>query len=484
MADDSNQELRIHIVSDADVKGFKDASAASSKLKIDTSDLSDETKRQLGLLPQLKNDLEKSGEAAAEAGLSHRELHKVFLDIGNVSAPGAGRAIGELAYGPVGAALALVGAFELLRKNIEDVEKQEDEINEHELTEHQKSIDDLQQSWINTKKALGDYFAALDTAGTEKDPTKKELENIRAITDAKLEAAKKEIEALGKIEIARLRANGASKEQIEDAQERQNLALAKIDSQKEYADGAGGLLAEQKTRAAQDARLKREANEAIVAAQKAKADAEENTTRLNNANEALDPTKPAGKALVKKREDAAAALESAYAIPETVSGMGVGPDIDNSEFRKKAIAEAEAAIASVAKETENLSGLQKQYLEKVGPLAEVEKRTQVKAESSKNVSVTNEARLRELPGEIEQAQKVQEAKDSGAAIVNKINERDAATGQTLGEMGVHAQLNQSQIIEIARRLISGQMTHAEEISRLKQLMAQADARTAALAHSH
>ncbi|MEI6196445.1 MAG: hypothetical protein WCS42_19165 [Verrucomicrobiota bacterium] len=58
----------------------------------------------------------------------------------------------------------------------------------------------------------------------------------------------------------------------------------------------------------------------------------------------------------------------------------------------------------------------------------------------------------------------------GRALANKLNERDKATGQTLAEMGSAAHLNQSQIIEIARRLINGQISHAQEIAGLKALM--------------
>ena len=61
----------------------------------------------------------------------------------------------------------------------------------------------------------------------------------------------------------------------------------------------------------------------------------------------------------------------------------------------------------------------------------------------------------------------------GRALANKLNERDKQTGQTLAEMGTAAHLNQSQIIEIARQLLSGQMTHALEIAGLKALMRNA-----------
>ena len=100
---DNSQDLRIHIISDADTKGFTQSTAATKTLKVDTSDLSDETKRQLGLLPQHEEALKKippeaTGKGIKEISLKGREMREIFSKL-NEMIPGLGlamRGLGEV----------------------------------------------------------------------------------------------------------------------------------------------------------------------------------------------------------------------------------------------------------------------------------------------------------------------------------------------------------------------------------------------------
>jgi hypothetical protein len=471
----AEQEFRIHIVSDADNTGFKSAGASSAELRAQLVRLEEEQRlanvqglSAVGLDEEIAKTKSKLAAAiksevvpAVELEtLSHRETRKVLNEIGNVVAPGAGRALGELAFGPVGAALALTAAFEYLRKKIEDVEKQEEELNQEQLTEHQKSIDDLKQAWVDTKKALGDYYAEMNTAGTEKDPTKKQLENIKAVTDAQLESSKKIIEALGKQEIAWLRAHGGTEQQIAAAEERMRMAEAKIDSQKEFADGVGGLQQEQKMRSAQDYELQRKAIEAVELAGRAKEENKKNADELAFANEALDPSKAAGKALAKKQQDAADLMAAAQGMrggKETVGtdDQGGSVVIDHDAIKAKAIADAQVAVDAANAEFNRLVARQAQLSAKVFPLQEQEKETGIRAAEATGESETNRGRLRELPGEIQQAQRVQSVTDTGESAVEVVNTHGGKTNASLGELAAVLKLTEQQKLNI----ISGILNH-------------------------
>ena len=471
----AEQEFRIHIVSDADNTGFKSAGDSSVELRARLAALNEEQRlanvqgiSAVGLDEEIAKVKSKLAQAiksevvpAVELEtLSHRETRKVLNEIGNVVAPGAGRALGELAFGPVGAALALATAFEFLRKKIEDVEKQEEELNQEQLTEHQKNVDALKQAWLDTQKALGDYYAEMATAGTEKDPTKKQLENIKAITDAQLESSKKIIESLGKQEVAWLRANGGTPEQIAAAEERTRLAEAKIDSKKEFADGVGGLRLEQQQRSNQDSELQRRAIEAVQEAGKAKEENKKNIEALAFTNESLDPTKPAGKALAKKQQDAADAMAAAQGLrggKETVAtdDQGGSVVIDYDAIKAKAVAAAQVAVDEANAEVARLTSRQQQLESKVFQLEENERITAANATNATGQSVTNRGRLRELPGEIEQAGRVQAVKDTGESAVEVVNTHGGRTNASLGELAAVLKLTEQQKLN----LISGILNH-------------------------
>jgi hypothetical protein len=225
-----DQEFKIIITGDASsgIAAARQAGDATKKLKVDTSDLSDEWKRANGVLPPLEENLKKNGKAAEESGLSHRELRRVLSDIGNVAAPGAGRALGELAFGPVGAALALVSAFEMLRKKLDEVDKEFENLNAEQLEEHRKSVEEVWTAWDTAKQELLKYDEAVKQAGKEKDGSAERLKMIQTISAAQTEANLKEFDERQKVYLLVLKTRGASAEQIAAAKEQGRAARDQI----------------------------------------------------------------------------------------------------------------------------------------------------------------------------------------------------------------------------------------------------------------
>jgi hypothetical protein len=143
-----------------DHAGLQPASAAVKSLKVDASDLSDETKRLLGLLPQLTSSLQAVDQAA-------------------------------------------------------------DDLNHQDFNAHRAAIQNVQAAWVNARLELLQYAAAVANAGQDKDPAATRLRQIQEISAAQTGAYVQELEALQKIQIAWLKAHPAqfSPDEIASAQE-------------------------------------------------------------------------------------------------------------------------------------------------------------------------------------------------------------------------------------------------------------------------
>jgi hypothetical protein len=482
MADDNSQNLQIHIISDADTKGFKEASAAGNKLKIDTSDLSDETKRQLGLLPQLEDGLKKGGKAAEETGLSHRELKRVLLDIGNVAAPGAGRALMELAMGPVGIGLALVSVYEMLKKTLEDDEAAADKLAELMAKPENGGIMAVKEAWDKAAESLGKYHAAMATAGEDNDPVATQIKRAKELADAQVEASKKIVSALGEQTVARLRENGATKEQIATAEANIKSQLAALDQLKEHATGSGALQSELTQRKSQSGKLDQAALDADAHNKAVGLKFTQDQATLESARDALGmgkegPNSEAAKALKKKQEDAAAKLEAAQNIPDTTVSVAGGSAVvvDNSAMKQKAIEEAQgevekanAEVAARKKEVAQLEASEAQRAKEKELADEAAKR-------AKEASEKNQARLRELPEEIDQAHKVETTKDHAQSVIDVLNTHGGKSNAALGEVATAIGLTEQQRLNIAERILKHQMTIQQAWAGLEQRLAQLEA---------
>ncbi len=175
-------------------------------------------------LGKLDDGLKLNKHETEEAGLSHHELRKVLTHIGNVVAPGCGRALAELALGPVGAALALVAVYEKVKEKIEEIDKAWEELSSKELESHTQAVEKWKQAWADAAVAAAAYNTAMSTAAMDKDPAGTELKNLQTITAARNKAHDERMEQLKKEEIAYLKAHGASPEQIAQVEESQRIS--------------------------------------------------------------------------------------------------------------------------------------------------------------------------------------------------------------------------------------------------------------------
>ena len=111
MPDES--EFRIRIISDADTSGFKSAAGAAKSLHIESSDLNDETKRQLGLIPPLEKETQNLADAGGSATKSMLGMRQVSQELNRII-PGLGLAFRGLN--------ATMGPFIVLALAIEAVQ--------------------------------------------------------------------------------------------------------------------------------------------------------------------------------------------------------------------------------------------------------------------------------------------------------------------------------------------------------------------------
>jgi hypothetical protein len=443
----ADQEFRIRIISEADNSGVKSATAAHEDLKGETGRLTDATK--------------ESAKSAEHDVLARQEQKRILLDIGNVVAPGAGQALMELAIGPVGVALALVGAYEMLKKTLEDNEAELDKVAEAAAKPQTGGIEAIRAAWENAAKATGAYYAAMQTAGQDNDPVATEIKRAKELADAQTATSKSIISDLGQQTIARLRDLGATEAQIDAAKRQTQAQLDALDKAHEHAVGSDALKKEQAERLAQNDKLQREANQAI--ADQHKAEAEYNKKygpggTLPKVQDQLDPSTEAGKTLKKRLDEANSKLMSAQNMPDVVSGMGVGPDIDNRETKRLAIEEAQSELEKAQAEA---TALRKEYdqLKRDFPMAESAKAAADKrAANATSASENNQARLRQLPDEIGQAQTVESTKDHAQSVIDVLHSTSRQFNTTFGQFASAVGLTEQQKLNIVERILNHAMT--------------------------
>jgi len=394
-----------------------------------------------------------------------------------VAAPGAGRALMELAMGPVGAGLALVAVYEMLKKSLEDDEAEMDKIAEAASKPETGGIKAVQDAWDSAAESLGKYYAKMSTAGEDNDPVATQIKRVKEMADAQTEASKKIVEALGQSTIARLRDSGASKEQIALAEANLKSQLAALDQQKEHATGSASLAEEQRARLAQNNKLKSDADAATEAAAAAKKKFTDDQEVLKHAREALAAPDTEKGSLAERLKNANAKMEDAQSIPDqTVTSGSFGAVVtDNSAMKNKAIADAQdeidkvnAEVAARKKEKAQLEASEKDR-SKAKEIADEDARRKQEA------SEKNQGRLRELPGEITQANNVEATKDHAQQVIDVLNNHGAKSTATLGEVATAIGLTEQQRLNIAERILKHTMTVQQAWAGIEQRLAQLEA---------
>jgi len=442
---DNTQDLRIHIISDADNRGFAQTSQAAKTLKADTSDLSDETKRALGIIPDLENSIAKQGEAAAESGLSTRELRKALGDIGNIAAPGAGRALGELALGPFGAVLAVAAAAEMLNKSLESASEAADKLADELAKPETGGIEAVRSAWDDAAKAYGDYLDKLAVAGRDKDPIKTEVDRAKELVIARLEGQKKIAEALG---------------------DTAGVAYAQLSIDR--TKGSSSLMTELGMHEQAQASLEAEASAKAFAAASAQKKFLDDQAKLAADRAFTTPNSPENKAILKRIEDAESAVELARAEPD-FSPQGRDLRADKAER----IAAAQAEANAVNQELGNRVKEQRRLEETLDQRTTARDAALAGAKAAAEAAINNNARLSQLPGEIGQAYTVENVNEHSERVVEILNAHGSRTGETFANLEKALGFSATAIATSAERIVSGQ-------ENLAARMAQLEARVAAL----
>ena len=440
----ADEQFKIEIISTADTAGF----TATTKA---VDGLNSSTKEGASAHEKLAQATKTAEHATEAAGIPHRELRKILLDVGNVAAPGAGRALMELGMGPIGVALALVGVFEMFKKTLEADEEEADKLGEILGQPFGISgIEAVQKKWDDASAALGKYSAAYTAAGHDDDPEATALKRSKELIDTKIAALKKEVQAQAEVEQAAIRANGAtnklSKEeierQVETAKGRTRQQLDNLDNLKDRATGSGALQQEQRERTTNDAGLQQAARHLLDIKSDTDTKFAADQAELKKQRELIGLGEGGAdnekfKAFQKQREDAESALADAKAMPDIVSGMGVGPDIDQTDAKRQAVQEAQDKVDSLARiaaaARQEVDRLARSEAQRSADKDLADKAAEdATAESSKNAG-----RLKQLPGEIAQAKRVEQEKGFGTvadqAGQTQVREIAAAHTQSMAE---------------------------------------------------
>lgn len=489
MADESTStQFQIHIVSDADNAGFTSAAGAATTMGAASSQAGDKSE-------DAGKQIKKAGEEAKESGLSHRELGKVFRDIGTQLAPQMGGALMELAYGPVGAGLFLVGVFEAFRETLEGVNSQLEQTAELAAQPLDGGIKAVKDAWDEAAKSAGEYYAKMQSAGEDSDPIGTQIARLKDLAAAQIEASKKIVEARGKEEIAAIRVQQAqnprgtpelTEKLVADAEARTQAQMDALDQSKADATGVAALKAEQQMRAAANPELQNEANAANERAAQAKRQYDDFQASLALARKAVGVTDEDKKSsdyitLQKRFNDANDALDAAKALPTEIQPTaftGGGP-IDNTAARAEKIREAQSELEIVQAEIAGNAKLLAQLEAKEEEVTRQKAEADQAAEAARDKSIKNQARIRQLPGEIDQATKIEDINQGAAgtaellgktqrAIVNNAN-----AGLTGNAVDAQRELANSQAVgrQVAEAAKEAAAAHSDSLKIILQALA-------------
>jgi hypothetical protein len=213
----------------------------ANAMGVSTAGLDDEiSKLDKGIGTLGKRTVPEAAEQTEQFNAKGRNLAKMVRELNHVI-PGLGVAL-KAAFSPVGAVIsALVIGFGYLNNKIKEFNDQLDQMAAEAAKPLGAGVDAYKQSLDNAKIKLGEFLSALDSAGKDKDPVKNKIDRANDLVEAELEGQRKIVEALGKSEAARLRAQGASDQQIAAAEARSQAVIEQIDMAKTRTRGSSGM---------------------------------------------------------------------------------------------------------------------------------------------------------------------------------------------------------------------------------------------------
>lgn len=449
------RDFKINIVGDA--SSLRAAAAAAGDSLGEVGNQSAKTGNKM---EEAGKKFEKTGHHMNQARLRGELFRRVMMSIGaytpglEYAVYGGATAFGALTAGAIGAGIAL----EKLIEYFQSFEDELQSVNRGELKDHTAALGRIQDSWKNAKQSLADYYVEMRNAGSDNDPIKTEIQRVNELRDARIAASEAIIKAYGKEEIARLKASGATPEQIAAAQGRIDLTVARMEAGKREGDTVGSLKNEQQNRQAAAEALDRQAQDALENARKsalAKQQHDEELAALEKKNSGEDKQKrDLTIEEAKRRLEHLQSLPMVGQIPAAIGDFGTQP----SEYATpgqiaKAKEEFERLASARDREQKRIEQLRGSQFDVDAAAAEAASR----AASAKGASITNERRLNQLPGEIGQASKVLDATNTDATRIAGLAEKAGITLQQLANINQRLQsglINSAQIIAGLEQRIS------------------------------
>lgn len=450
---DDQKELQIKITTGADLTGAQQTAAAVDRAAEGTKGLAEKT--------------ELSGKAAKESGEEFEKNREVFSEIDRI-APGLGESLKSAFEGPMGALVILALAINVVRDALSEYSKELDEVQKAELGEHEDTIKRLASAWDKAAEQSASYYARLTAAQNDQDPIATQLARLKQLTEAQMDASKKHIQALGEEEVARMRAMGATPEQIAQAQRQTQEQIAGIDQQRSQAAGSGLLEEEQRQRGAAAGGLIQK----TVDAQRLKDEADKkfagDQAQLERLRKLSDAGAPESAAPRERVEKAQREVDRARGEKEFNSNpMDLGNNPGADQRLRDAQAELDAAKRALDLFRQGRASLENSEQERAKKKDEAD----AAAAAAEAQSIQNQKRLGQLPGEIGQAKAVEGASAVGgnAQGAAQTASADLGLGEALARLSARGMASDEQnqrLIQIANQVAG----HAVNLQTAIQIM--------------
>lgn len=145
-------------------------------------------------------DLEKIGETTEETGRSTEEFNvkgraqfMLFEQINRIL-PGLGTTMHAAFTGPLGPIILVGIAIASAKKALDDYNTSLDKLGEEAAAGHAEQIKAISDAWDKVEQSMAKYFADMQAAAQDKDPTKTLIENLKNLEEEQYKATLKEME--------------------------------------------------------------------------------------------------------------------------------------------------------------------------------------------------------------------------------------------------------------------------------------------------
>ncbi|HXR47600.1 MAG TPA: hypothetical protein VN784_09185 [Candidatus Limnocylindrales bacterium] len=365
------------------------------------------------------------GKKTEEFNVHGRSQFLLFSEINRIM-PGLGESMHAAFAGPLGPIILAGIAIAAAKKALDGYNAALDAMGESAAKPFGESVQDLQTMWDTATQSLGKYEAALDAAGTDRDPTSTMIQRQKELDEARLEGIKTAIIAEGKLEEATLRASMAGQDPkkitaaVEAAKERNQAVVDSLDAGKKAAE------------------LQKELDESLAkqpelhkAAQAAEQPAQTAAAKAKNLEDTLKHLRAANAPGAKAADEAAGGLTT---IGDLNKLMQLRQDMEDLRAGKL------AAPQEMARRVANIdfSGMTRDQVDNAirnaSHALDLQRSEQIKLEknaedifeaqatadealaTAREAEKKNQQRIGALPGEISQAKSVESQKDIGEEI--------------------------------------------------------------------